>query len=113
MDRRVGRMGYCRGTVKMDFWKILSSQPRHLEGSFLLVWIDLIKEISAKPSLVQKLLLVEELWIFLVETLVGTGTGLVGPRLDLSSQAMDLEVSFLLGWIALEEEISAEPSLGS
>jgi hypothetical protein len=58
-------MGYCRGTVKMDFWKFLSSQPRHLEGSFLLVWIDLIKEISAKPSLVQKLLLVEEIWIFL------------------------------------------------
>ena len=63
MDRRVGRMGYCRGTVKMDFWKILSSQPRHLEGPFLLVWIDLIKEISAEPSLVQKLLLVEEIWI--------------------------------------------------
>ena len=28
----------------------------------MLVWIDLIKEISAEPSLVPKLLLVEEIW---------------------------------------------------
>ena len=50
--------------MKMDLLKFLSSQPEHLEGPFLLVWTDLIKEMSAKPSFVQRLLLVEEIWIF-------------------------------------------------
>ena len=78
----------------------------------MLVWIDLIKEISAEPSLVQKLLLVEEIWISCGGLGMGWN-GLVEPRLVLSLWEMDLEVLFLLEWIAREEEISAKPSLGS